>query len=467
MDIHVRATYRVQLTPTFDLDRAAAMVAVPRPARHQPPLHLAAGRGHAGQHPRLRRHRPEPGAGRSSAASRPCAGSGRPSTRTAWATSLDLVPNHMGIRDPSNRWWQDVLRHGEASAFADHFDIDWSPPDPARRARSCCRSSTAPSTDAVARRCDRGRAGRPTRSTSWSRHHGDRWPVVGGVAGAARPRPRRLRRAGRRRARGPRPVARRAAASSSPPSTGGPCTGGRPARLLNWRRFFDVTDLAARPGRPADGVRRRPRPARGAGCADDLGGPGRAGRAGRPRRRPGRPRGLPRAAAGPGRPRPAASWSRRSSPPTSGCPRSWPVDGTTGYERRWPASTRPSPTPPAPPSCGGWSRRGHRARRRLARARTAVPAPGGRPAPRPGGRPGDERADRRPRARRPRRRSPDAAAVVTGLAVELGVYRTYARPGSAPVDAADRERARPGPPPPWSPGGPTSTPPSSTPPARC
>jgi (1->4)-alpha-D-glucan 1-alpha-D-glucosylmutase len=39
---------------------------------------------------------------------------------------LDIVPNHMGIESADNHWWQDVLRHGSASAFARHFDIDWS-----------------------------------------------------------------------------------------------------------------------------------------------------------------------------------------------------------------------------------------------------------------------------------------------------------------------------------------------------
>jgi malto-oligosyltrehalose synthase len=39
---------------------------------------------------------------------------------------LDIVPNHMGIEGPHNRWWRDVLRHGRASAFADFFDIHWN-----------------------------------------------------------------------------------------------------------------------------------------------------------------------------------------------------------------------------------------------------------------------------------------------------------------------------------------------------
>ncbi len=40
---------------------------------------------------------------------------------------LDIVPNHMGIMGSDNTWWLDVLEHGPASAYADFFDIDWSP----------------------------------------------------------------------------------------------------------------------------------------------------------------------------------------------------------------------------------------------------------------------------------------------------------------------------------------------------
>jgi (1->4)-alpha-D-glucan 1-alpha-D-glucosylmutase len=41
---------------------------------------------------------------------------------------LDVVPNHMGINDPGNTWWLDVLENGEGSYFADFFDIEWHPP---------------------------------------------------------------------------------------------------------------------------------------------------------------------------------------------------------------------------------------------------------------------------------------------------------------------------------------------------
>src|SRR5437763_286830 len=43
---------------------------------------------------------------------------------------LDTVPNHMGINDPANGWWMDVLENGQSSAVADHYDIDWQPVKP-------------------------------------------------------------------------------------------------------------------------------------------------------------------------------------------------------------------------------------------------------------------------------------------------------------------------------------------------
>jgi (1->4)-alpha-D-glucan 1-alpha-D-glucosylmutase len=39
---------------------------------------------------------------------------------------LDFVPNHMGVGKADNAWWLDVLEWGEASPFADFFDIDWA-----------------------------------------------------------------------------------------------------------------------------------------------------------------------------------------------------------------------------------------------------------------------------------------------------------------------------------------------------
>ncbi|MGD0473512.1 MAG: malto-oligosyltrehalose synthase [Candidatus Velthaea sp.] len=42
---------------------------------------------------------------------------------------LDFVPNHMGI-GPDNPWWNDVLEWGERSTYAAFFDIDWRPLKP-------------------------------------------------------------------------------------------------------------------------------------------------------------------------------------------------------------------------------------------------------------------------------------------------------------------------------------------------
>jgi len=40
---------------------------------------------------------------------------------------FDVVPNHMGVMGSDNAWWLDVLENGEASDYADFFDIDWDP----------------------------------------------------------------------------------------------------------------------------------------------------------------------------------------------------------------------------------------------------------------------------------------------------------------------------------------------------
>jgi (1->4)-alpha-D-glucan 1-alpha-D-glucosylmutase len=44
---------------------------------------------------------------------------------------LDIVPNHVGIMGSDNAWWMDVLENGQASMYADYFDIDWTPANPA------------------------------------------------------------------------------------------------------------------------------------------------------------------------------------------------------------------------------------------------------------------------------------------------------------------------------------------------
>jgi (1->4)-alpha-D-glucan 1-alpha-D-glucosylmutase len=41
---------------------------------------------------------------------------------------LDTVPNHMCVASADNRWWWDVLRCGRGSRYARFFDIDWNAP---------------------------------------------------------------------------------------------------------------------------------------------------------------------------------------------------------------------------------------------------------------------------------------------------------------------------------------------------
>ena len=40
---------------------------------------------------------------------------------------LDFVPNHMGVMQSGNKWWMDVLENGPSSMYAPYFDIDWQP----------------------------------------------------------------------------------------------------------------------------------------------------------------------------------------------------------------------------------------------------------------------------------------------------------------------------------------------------
>jgi (1->4)-alpha-D-glucan 1-alpha-D-glucosylmutase len=47
--------------------------------------------------------------------------------RRGMSVLLDIVPNHMGIGDVCNTWWMDVLENGPSSDYAAYFDIEWKP----------------------------------------------------------------------------------------------------------------------------------------------------------------------------------------------------------------------------------------------------------------------------------------------------------------------------------------------------
>jgi (1->4)-alpha-D-glucan 1-alpha-D-glucosylmutase len=63
---------------------------------------------------------------------------------------LDIVPNHMAVGGDDNRWWLDVLERGQASPFADMFDIDWRPADPALHGKVLAPFLGAPYGEALA-----------------------------------------------------------------------------------------------------------------------------------------------------------------------------------------------------------------------------------------------------------------------------------------------------------------------------
>ena len=48
---------------------------------------------------------------------------------------MDVVPNHMAVLGGDNAWWLDVLENGASSAYASFFDIDWHSADPVLKGR--------------------------------------------------------------------------------------------------------------------------------------------------------------------------------------------------------------------------------------------------------------------------------------------------------------------------------------------
>ncbi|WP_322025150.1 malto-oligosyltrehalose synthase [Burkholderia sp. BCC1977] len=138
---------------------------------------------------------------------------------------VDFVPNHMGI-GAGNRWWRDVLTHGRASRYASFFDIDWASRAIDARGKVLLPVLAEPLADALARnrlQLARGTDGKlevdyagqrfplspATRDAALSVHSADDWHAL-------------LERQHYRLAWWPL---------------------GRDA--LNWRRFFDITTLAA------------------------------------------------------------------------------------------------------------------------------------------------------------------------------------------------------------------------------
>ncbi len=125
----MRATYRLQLGPTLTFDHAATLVpylaALGISDCYASPFFATASTASHGydvsDHNRFREELGgEPAFWRFAAALR----------RHGMGLVIDVVPNHMGIAQNRNAWWSDVLEHGAASPYAPYFDIEWSPVKP-------------------------------------------------------------------------------------------------------------------------------------------------------------------------------------------------------------------------------------------------------------------------------------------------------------------------------------------------
>ncbi|WP_326836601.1 malto-oligosyltrehalose synthase [Amycolatopsis rhabdoformis] len=120
------STYRVQLRPEFTFTDAAAIVDYLRALGvgalyTSPVLDATTGSTHGYDVVDPTRARPELGGeqARKVLSAR---------LKSAGLTLVvDIVPNHMSVEIPKlDRWWWDVLRHGQAAEHAGFFDIDWS-----------------------------------------------------------------------------------------------------------------------------------------------------------------------------------------------------------------------------------------------------------------------------------------------------------------------------------------------------
>ena len=121
-----RATYRLQLHKGFTFHDAAAVLPYLQRlgVSHvylSPILEAQAGSTHGYDITSFERLNPELGGAEGFAAL------ARHLHSLGLKTLVDFVPNHMGIGGAQNTWWLDVLEWGPQSPYARTFDIDWTP----------------------------------------------------------------------------------------------------------------------------------------------------------------------------------------------------------------------------------------------------------------------------------------------------------------------------------------------------
>ncbi|HEY0260620.1 MAG TPA: malto-oligosyltrehalose synthase [Lacisediminihabitans sp.] len=119
------STYRLQITPSFDLQAAAALADYVHELGADwlylsPLLKAEDGSDHGYDVTDHSLVDPARGGAQGldavSAAAR----------RLGLGLLIDIVPNHVGVATPvQNPWWWDLLKHGRASRYAEAFDVDW------------------------------------------------------------------------------------------------------------------------------------------------------------------------------------------------------------------------------------------------------------------------------------------------------------------------------------------------------
>ncbi|HVF74236.1 MAG TPA: malto-oligosyltrehalose synthase [Acidimicrobiales bacterium] len=128
MSADPRATYRLQFTPEFTFDAAAAVadyLAALGVSHLYASPYLQAAPGSTHGYDVVDHHRANGELGGEEGHARLCAAL----RRAGLGQVLDIVPNHMAIGTPENGWWWDVLENGPSSVYASYFDVDWDPPE--------------------------------------------------------------------------------------------------------------------------------------------------------------------------------------------------------------------------------------------------------------------------------------------------------------------------------------------------
>ncbi|MHA6668314.1 malto-oligosyltrehalose synthase [Homoserinimonas sp. A447] len=120
-----RSTYRLQIRASFDLDAAAAVVdyltLLGADWLYLSPL-LTAEEGSDHGYDVVDSSAIDPARGGLAGLDRFSAAA----TVAGRGVLVDVVPNHVGVASPrANAWWWDVLTHGQASRYAEAFDVDW------------------------------------------------------------------------------------------------------------------------------------------------------------------------------------------------------------------------------------------------------------------------------------------------------------------------------------------------------